>query len=151
MKLRSMGNYQFGKGIGDALFLDEVEIRLSKRTGKIRYIYLKGKLMATVRAKDNFIALTISGARELLKYIDKPRFRVVVTEDVEEMIVEGRDLFAKHVVEADTQIRPMEEVVITNSKDEVVAVGKALLTGEEMLLFKHGKAVRVRMGVKNAA
>jgi len=38
-------------------------------------------------------------------------------------------------------------VIVTNKKDEVLAVGRALLTGREMVLFKRGVAVKTRRGV----
>lgn len=150
-KLRSIANYQFGRGVGELLFPNNVKITTSKRTGKLRHVYLDDKLLATVRARDGLIALTIEGAKRFLKYVNKSRFCVVVKEEVEEFIAEGRDLFAKHVIDADSQIRPMEEVILISSKGRLLAVGKALLTGEEMLSFERGKAVKVRMGVKNVA
>jgi len=51
------------------------------------------------------------------------------------------------VIRADGEIRPGEEVIVTNEKDEVLAVGRALLRGKEMLSFKRGVAVKTRRGV----
>jgi 7-cyano-7-deazaguanine tRNA-ribosyltransferase len=147
-KIRSVANYQFATGVGEALFPDDVEISFSKRTGKIRYIYLHGKLLATLRAKDGMLALTVEGAKRLVEGVQKPRFRVVVRDDVASFISAGKDVFAKHVVNADPEIRPKEEVVVTDSRDEVLAVGRSVLTGEEMLAFKRGVAVRVRRGAE---
>jgi archaeosine-15-forming tRNA-guanine transglycosylase len=56
-------------------------------------------------------------------------------------------VFAKHVLGADPALRPDEETIVTVPSGEVIAVGKALLTGKEMLGFKRGVAVRVRKGV----
>jgi predicted RNA-binding protein (TIGR00451 family) len=148
VKLRAIADYQFGRGVGRLLFPENTKIQSSRKTRKLRYVYLNNKLLATVRAKDGLIALTIEGARALLRCVNKPRFRVIVKDEVENMIAEGRDLFAKHIVFADSEIRPMEEVIIVNRKDELLAVGKALLSGEEMTSFKYGKAVRIRAGVK---
>ena len=39
-----------------------------------------------------------------------------------------------------------EEVIITDSKDRVVAVGRSALNGIEMKRFKIGLAVKVRRG-----
>ena len=61
-------------------------------------------------------------------------------------IEEGSDVFAKHVVEANEEIRPMEEVIVLNSHNEVIAVGRAVLSGDEMLEFRKGVAVKVRRG-----
>lgn len=147
MKIRGIANYQFGRGAGEALFTDDVEVKLSRTTGKIRFIFLGKTLLATLRARGGLLALTLKGSRRLLEAFPSPRFRVVVKDDVASFIASGRNLFAKHVVEADLEIRPYEEVVVTNSRDEVLAVGKALLSGEEMLVFKRGVAVKVRKGL----
>jgi uncharacterized protein with predicted RNA binding PUA domain len=39
-------------------------------------------------------------------------------------------------------------VVVTNEDDDLLAVGKALLSGMEMLAFKRGIAVKVRRGAE---
>jgi len=147
-KIRSIANYQFGRGVGEALLPKNVTIKFSKTTGKIRFIYLGNDLLATLRARDGMLALSLSGARRLLRTFPHPRFRVVVKDDVVDFIKKGRNVFAKHVIEADTEIRPLEEVIVTDTNDEVIAVGRALLTGREMLVFKRGVAVRVRRGLK---
>lgn len=146
-KVRSIANYQFGKGAGIALFPENVEIKRSKTTGKIRFVFLRKKLIATLRAGDGMVALTLTGAKRLLNAFSIPKFRVVVKNEVASFIADGRNVFAKHVVKADPEIRPYEEVVVTMGNDRVLAVGKALLTGEEMLLFRRGVAVKVRKGL----
>jgi len=50
------------------------------------------------------------------------------------------------VIDADEEIRPQEEVIVLNKDNEVLAVGRALLTGKEMKAFERGVAVRVRRG-----
>jgi predicted RNA-binding protein (TIGR00451 family) len=54
------------------------------------------------------------------------------------------------VVAADQEIRPAEEVLVVDSKDRLLASGRALLSGQEMLAFKVGKAVQVRRGLGGA-
>ena len=67
-------------------------------------------------------------------------------DEVASFIENGGDVFAKHVIDADEEIRPMEEVIILNSRNEVIAVGRALLSGIEMHEFTRGVAVKVRRG-----
>jgi predicted RNA-binding protein (TIGR00451 family) len=71
---------------------------------------------------------------------------VKVQKDIESFIAQGKSVFAKHVVDADEEIRPKEEVIIIGENNRVLAVGKAVLTGKEMKAFKHGVAVKVRRG-----
>ncbi len=83
----------------------------------------------------------------MMKNVRKQRLWVKVMTEAEPFIVKGKSVFAKHVVNSDNEIRPQEEVVVINEKNEVLAVGKALLTGMEMKAFRRGVAVRVRRGV----
>ena len=146
-RARAIANYQFENNIGSALFPDNVKITYSKKTGRLRHFYLEGTVIATLKPTDGFLSLTLAGAKRLAEALHPPRFRVVVREDVVKFIAEGKDVFAKHVADADSLLRAGEEVIVTSPKGEVVAVGKALLTGKEMLGFKRGVAVKVRKGV----
>ncbi|WP_309491972.1 PUA domain-containing protein [Candidatus Hecatella orcuttiae] len=145
-KIRSIANYQFSRGAGKALFPEGVTIRHSKRTGKVREVIWKGRLLASLRATSGTFALTLEGFKRLLEAFKPPRFRVTVQNDVAELIRQGRTVFAKHVKDADPAIRPQDEVAVVDEDGELLAVGKALLSGVEMVAFQCGKAVRVRRG-----
>jgi predicted RNA-binding protein (TIGR00451 family) len=146
-KIRSVADYQLGKGAGKALFPDRVDIVFSRRTGRIRHIYFNNELLATLRPTDGMFSLTIKGAKRLLRGDRSARLCVRVQKDAEPFIAKGKSVFAKHVVDADSEIRPQEEVIVTGENKRVLAVGKALLTGKEMRAFQHGVAVKVRRGV----
>ncbi len=153
-KIRSIANYQFGKGVGEKLFPNNVEVVFSKRTKKIRHIYFKGKRVATLRPTNGMFSLTVAGARRILEGAKNLRLWVKVSRDATPFVAKGKSVFAKHVVDADEYIRPREEIIVLDEKGEVLAVGKAVLTGAEMKAFKCGVAVRVRWGaleeVKNS-
>lgn len=146
-KIRAVADYQFRRGAGKVLFPREVEIKLSPTTSRIRHIYHRGKLLATLRPTDGLLSLTPSGGERLLAGFEAPRFRVVVVEGVEGFVSSGKSVFARHVAQADPEIRPMEEVVVVDGGGRVLAVGRAILSGREMPLFKRGVAVKVRRGV----
>ena len=145
-KIRTIANYQFGKGMGGRLFPDGVRIVLSKRTGRIRHVYLGENRLATLRPPDGLFSLTITGAKRIMEDVESPRLWVKVQEEAAPFIAKGKTLFAKHVSDADEEIRPQEEVIVINEENEVLAVGKAMLSGREMKAFKRGVAVRVRKG-----
>jgi predicted RNA-binding protein (TIGR00451 family) len=146
-KIRSVADYQFGRGIGKKLFPDEVNIVYSKNTGKIRHIHLKKELLATLRPTTGLFVLTLAGAKRLNREVKPLRYWVKIMDEAELFVAKGRSAFAKHVIDADLEIRPNEEVVVINGKNEVLAVGRALLSGKEMKEFSRGVAVRVRRGV----
>lgn len=145
-RIRSVADYQFGKGVGVNLFPKKVEILFSKRTGRIRYVYLGGERLATLRPTDGFLSLSIAGAKRIVENVDSVECLVRVQEDVAQFIARGGDVFAKHVVEAGKAVRPKDEVIVVDGNGEVLAVGRAVLSGEEMKSFKHGVAVKVRHG-----
>ena len=145
-RIRGIAEYQFGQGCGEALFPKGVKITYSKKTGKIRHIYLDGVLLASLRPTDSMFTVTIAGAGRLVSNIDTPGFTATVTDEAAEFVAQGRNVFAKHVVDAGDAIRPGDEVVVLDSKRRVLAVGRALLNREEMLAFNVGVAVKVRRG-----
>lgn len=145
-RIRAIADYQFGFGIGDALFPEDASFERSRRTGKIRFIWIGETLLSALRPTDGFLTFTIAGAERLVLSVNSLGCTVTVQDDVAEVIAQGRNVMAKHVVEAGSGIRPGDEVVVLNSKKEVQAVGRALLTAEEMLAFRTGVAVRTRRG-----
>lgn len=146
-RLRSVANYQFGKGVGSKLFPRTVQIAFSKRTGRIRYVYLNRVRLATLRPTDGLFSLSIAGAQRIVQTKAPARCFVKVKDDVSKFIMEGGDVFAVHVVEADDEIRSKDEVVAVDGENHVLAVGRAVLSGDEMKAFKRGVAVRTRHGV----
>jgi len=145
-KIRCIADYQFGRGVGSVLFPEDVEIVTSKRTGRIRHVYLKGELLATLRPPDGLFSLTVEGAKRIVEGGLAKRMLVVVMDKAAPFVRQGRNVFAKHVLDAAEEILPQEEVIVVNREGEVLAVGRAVLTGREMKLFKRGVAVQVRRG-----
>lgn len=146
-KIRSIADYQFGRDVGKIFFPSEVRIVHSKKTGKIRHIYLQEQLLATLRPTTGLLVLTVAGAKRMIRNVKPLRLWVKIRKDTEPFAAKGRSVFAKHVVDADSEIRPQEEVIVVNGENMVLAVGRALLSGKEMKAFKRGVAVQVRKGV----
>ncbi len=147
-RIQVVAAYQFGRGAEKA-FPTTIRIVRSPNTQRIRHIY-GGKLLATYRAKDGFLALTVEGGRAMKRVLRAPRHRVKVMPGVEEFIRKGGNVFAKHVIGVDPEIRPAEEVLVVDRKDRLLAVGRTFFNAEEMLSFKTGVAVKVRHGAGEA-
>ena len=144
-RIRSIADYQFGQGIGIKLFPENVDIGYSKTTGRIRYVHLKTKRLATLRPSDGLLSLSIDSARLVAENRGFARCFVTVQNDVSEFIAKGSDVFARHVVRAD-EIYAKDEVIVVSENNRVLAVGRALLSSSEMTAFKTGVAVKVRRG-----
>jgi predicted RNA-binding protein (TIGR00451 family) len=128
------------------LFPQGVEIAYSRRTGRIRYIYLNGKRLATMRPTDGLFSLSIEGAKRIVESATAAKLLVTVKDDVAKFIAAGGDVFALHVVKADDEIRSKDEVIVVDEGNKILAVGHAILSGAEMRRFKRGVAVKVRHG-----
>ncbi|MCW4009810.1 MAG: pseudouridine synthase [Candidatus Bathyarchaeota archaeon] len=145
-RVRSTADYQFGKGIGDTLFPDNVTVEFSRSTGRIRYINLNGNRIATLRPTDGLLSLSIPAAQSLAKKCPYAHCYVTVRQDIAPFVVKGGDVFAAHVVKADPEIHAKDEVIVLDEAGQVVAVGRAALSSVEMSAFKAGVAVKVRHG-----
>jgi len=145
-RIRSVADYQFGKGVGLALFPGNVKVVFSRKTGRIRYVYLETKRLGTMRPTDGFFSLSIEGAKRIVQKRIPAKCFVAVRRDVAKFIAEGGDAFAAHVVRADDEVRAKDEVIILDEENNILAVGRAVLSGMEMQAFKRGVAVKVRRG-----
>ncbi len=143
-KIKSIANYQFGKGAGEALFKGKIKIVKSKTTGKIRNVYCDGKHIVSMRASDGFFTLKIEGGKRLHSFFGAPKMRVFVKDDAVPFIKQGKNVFSKFVVDACDEIRPYDEVLIVSEDDELIGVGQSILNKEEMLNFERGVAVKTR-------
>ena len=144
-RIRAVAAYQFGRGAEKA-FPPSILILRSPNTHRIRHIFDDGKLLATYRPKDGLLALTVDGGLALKRIFKAPKLRVKVTAGVEPFIRDGGNVFAKHVVQVDPELRPAEEVLVVDRRDRLLAVGRSFFNAAEMLSFKVGVAVKTRHG-----
>ncbi len=100
-----------------------------------------------MRAEDGLFTLKAHGAKLLHRYFKKPKLRVVIEEDAIPFVKECKSVFAKFVVECDSELRPYDECLIVDEKDNLLAVGRILLNRDEMLSFDYGIAVKTRDAV----
>lgn len=148
-RLRYTIDMQFGKGVSDVLLDGNVKILKSRSTGKIRNVYLNDRHILSMRAQDGLLTLKIDGGRILHEHYASPRFRVVVKDDASRYIREGKNVFAKFVIDCDSKLRPFDECLIVSKDDDLLGVGRCFLNRDEMLSFGYGIAVKTREGVKD--
>lgn len=148
-KVRAVADIQFGRGVGIKLFPDNIEIEYSRKTHRIRFIYLNGQRLATLRPTDGLLSLSIKAAEFISQNLPFVKSFVIVKNDVAKFIAEGGDAFAVHIVKVDESVRAKDEVIVEDEAGQVLAVGRAMLSGVEMQAFKTGVAVKVRHGTKS--
>ena len=146
-RIRTIADYQFGRGAGEILFSEDVAFQFST-TGRIRQILLDNERIATIRAKDGMLTLSMKGAGKLHGLIKYPGQRVVVNNDAAPFVAKGKTAFSRHVVTVDPEIRAGQEVLIVDENDRLLATGKTVLSALEMQAFKKGIAVDIRSGIE---
>ena len=145
-RVRTIADYQFGRGAGEILFSDDVKFQFSI-TKRIRQILFDNERIATVRAKDGMLTLSMKGAGKLHGFIKFPDQRVVVNNDAAPFVAKGKTAFSRHVVAVDPEIRAGQEVLVVDENDRLLATGKTVLSALEMQAFKKGIAVDIRSGI----
>ncbi|MGC9079774.1 MAG: PUA domain-containing protein [Nanopusillaceae archaeon] len=145
--IRAILNYQFGDKVGDRLienYKDKIKIEISKKTGRIRRIYIDGKLFGTVEPSTGFIIPTKFGGEILKKYLDFPKYRVVIEDEAIEFVKKGKSVFCKFVIDVYDQILSGDIVFVVDKNDNLIAIGESLLSSKEIKDFKRGVAVKIK-------
>ncbi|WP_247731106.1 PUA domain-containing protein [Halovivax limisalsi] len=142
-----VADYQFGAGAGRALFAPG-ESRTITRTGSGRpqQVHVDGDRVVSYGTDGRF-TLGIEGGRRLASTFDAPRARVIVDDESEPFVRDGKNVFAKFVCDVDPAIRTGDEVVVAHEDDTLLAVGRAELDAESVRDFETGMAVKVRESV----
>ncbi|MGC9444656.1 MAG: archaeosine synthase subunit alpha [Candidatus Methanospirareceae archaeon] len=134
--LRAMADYQFGRGVGPALFTEAGGTRL-KITGKFPTYQLSsdGTVLARVVPAYGLLTLTINGARRIADLM------AAYTVHIGDFLPRG-SILAPGVLDASVAIRVNDEVLISGEK--AFGVGRAKMAGWEMVASRRGVAVEVR-------
>lgn len=136
------------------------------RQGRIKNV-LSGsdKHLASFRLGDGGLSLNNDGAIELYShrrrqlptgfsdseifaYCGEGLALVVVDDDAEPFIRQGRNVFHGFVTACDPWLRPNEACLIVNSKGELLGHGVSQCTSEEISTFQKGVAIKTRDGIK---
>jgi uncharacterized protein with predicted RNA binding PUA domain len=145
VRLERIADYQFGSGAGETLFAGDCRIEHSK-SGRPRQVHVsEGRLVSL--GQDGRFTLGTEGGYRLLSALSSPANRVVVGDESEPFVRDGKNVFAKFVLETDPEIRPGDEVCISHRNGDLLAVGRAELPASAMLDAETGMAVKVREGI----
>jgi uncharacterized protein with predicted RNA binding PUA domain len=144
--LQRVADYQFGAGAGSTLFPDDEDLTVYRSTsGRPDQVVADAGRLVTYGVDGRF-RLGTAGGRRLQGGLEAPRHRVVLGDESEPYVREGRNAFAKFVQSADDAIRPGDEVLVVHDDGPLLAVGRAELSGQGMADFDTGMAVFVRDG-----
>lgn len=137
--VRATADFQFGTGAGNILVPENA--KLGGKPYRQIVCRIDKEQICSFIADTGFLSLTLGGAKLIA-----PLHRYWVRLDAP--IVKGGTIFAVGIKEADSAIRPGDEVIVLNNQDEVIAVGRSEMSGREMCELKRGRAVSVRHKVE---
>jgi uncharacterized protein with predicted RNA binding PUA domain len=133
--------YIYGRATAEKLRGRKIDVEYNK-SGRIRRIYVDGKLAFVLRNNDGYLLPTLYGATFLER-------RVILNFEAVEYVKNGRNVPAKYVVTTSQEVRPYGEVAVVDPHGSVVAVGRLMYSARELTL-RRGYAVRVRESLKKA-
>ena len=147
--LRTVADYQFGAGAGAALFPPAEDLSVTRsKSGRPRQVAGDDGARLVSVGTDGRFTLGLAGGHRLLAALDPPRGRVVVGDESEPFIRDGKNAFAKFVVDAGPEIRARDEVAVVHENGDLLGVGRAELDADAMADFDTGMAVRIREGAE---
>ena len=146
LKLEHSLDALFGNGVSKYLPKD-IEITFSRKTGRIRTVSQKGKILCTLRI-DGGLAISTHFAQMLVKSKSFKENCIEVNSDAAPFVMEGRSVFCKHVTKCGKNVKISADTPIL-FKNKVIAVGRAILSSEMISDFNQGVAVKVRDSLKS--
>ena len=143
-QLRTIAEYQFGAGAGQALFPAETDLEVRRSaSGRPRQIFRDGGRLVTFGTDGRF-TLGMEGGKRLQTALDSDAYRVVVGDESEPFVRDGKNVFAKFVKRVGEDVRAGDEVLVEHLNGDLIAVGRAELSAVAMRDFETGMAVKVR-------
>ncbi|NPA69751.1 MAG: pseudouridine synthase [Crenarchaeota archaeon] len=135
-------SYLYGRNIIKYLKenIDKVRLRFTS-TGRVRDLLIEDKLYFTLRMNDGYLLPTINSAQHIETY-------VTVSDDAVPFVSSGRSVIAKSIINVSGEPYPGEEISVKDRSGKVLAVGRLLLSPDEIRSVKRGIAVKVRDHVK---
>ena len=137
----------YGNGVSKNIPKD-VDFKFSKKTGRIRAVYHNDLLLFTRRI-DGGVAMSIYCA-ELFSKNKKFMNDYCIEVDAESkpFVEQGKSVFCQHVKRCGSKIEIGSDVPIF-FKNQIIAVGKSILSADMIKTQSRGMAIRIRDSLKS--
>jgi uncharacterized protein with predicted RNA binding PUA domain len=146
LKLQYSLDALFGNGTSKLLPKD-IEMTFSRKTGRIRTVFHKGKLLCTLRI-DGSLAISTHFAQILLENKKFKENCVEINSEAAPYVEQGRSVFCKHVISCGKNVQISADTPVL-FKNKVIAVGRAILSSDMISDFDRGVAIKVRDSLKS--
>ena len=138
---------QFGMGCGAALLPEGKLVLMNKIPGLDRMdeVILDGQVAGTLRydlGRGYTFLGRMGAARAIQSHMSKGF--VIASDDAVPFVLQGLNLLAPGVKDADLSIQPGDEVVVLTEDRKAICTGTARLSGKDMMKVERGMAVKAR-------
>jgi phosphoadenosine phosphosulfate reductase len=138
---------------GSPLIIGERVVVLNKSPydDRMEEIIVDGEVVGSIRYELEYLRwvllLRLGGARRIFANKDRSKLKnwVLIDEGAEKFILSGSSVLAPGIADADPDIEEMAEVVVLTHDGQVLAAGRARMTGAKMLEKGKGVGVKVRL------
>jgi uncharacterized protein with predicted RNA binding PUA domain len=97
---------------------------------------------------DGSLAISIPFAQMLLQHKAFRENCIEINKDAAPFVQEGRSVFCKHVIWSGKNVRVSSDTPVL-FENQVIAVGRSVLSSEMISDFKRGVAIKVRDSLKS--
>ena len=149
-RVKTILDYQFGKGNGKILTDGETELVVSRKTKRLRNLLLDGEHVASLSHRRGMFILQKKGAELIHRASKSPQFRVIVDSETAEFNRKGKSVFCNFIEDIDPRLICMDECIVVTPNDDLIAFGKLIIAPKELVLGQQGMAVRVRSGIETS-
>jgi len=132
-------SYLYGRGVVERLRGRKIEVEYNA-SGRIRRVYVDGRLAFVLRNNDGYLLPTLYGATFIDRY-------VVVGGEAAQYVQDGRNVPAKYITATSQDLRANGEVAVRDPSGRIIAVGRMVYSVREISLGR-GYAVKVRESAK---
>ena len=136
----------FGTGVSKNIPKD-IDFKMSKKTGRIRAVYHNDLLLFTPRT-DGVIAMSIYCAQLFSKNKKFQDYCIEVDAESKPFVEKGLSVFCQHVKKCGSKIEIGSDVPIF-FKNQIIAVGKSILSSEMIKSQSRGVAIKIRESLKS--
>ena len=126
-RVKTILDYQFGKGIGKIFTKGENDLVVSRKQKRLRNLLLDGQHVASLSHRRGMFVLQKKGAELIHKNTQFPKFRVVVDAETAEFNRKGKSVFCKFIKDIDPELKCLDECIVVTPNDQLLAFGKLMI------------------------
>ena len=137
-KIQNLVDYQFGKDFHSSIITENSFI---KEIRNKKYLFVNKQRFAGIDSSTGLLQLELLAAEKMLK-LNKNIIKYAGDS------FQGSSLYCAGITEADEKIIPGDEIILINKDGNLLGVGKAQISGKDMVTYEKGLAAIIRKKLK---